>query len=229
MKRKTIIKLAILALAIALIIIFRDYLNVDAFLSLMESIRSNPFAPVVFVLIYSVSVTLIVPAVALTLLSVPLFGFWGGLLLTIIGSNIGCHLSYFIGKSLGEETINKFIKSGSFIEKAKKSATKNGFVFMMYARLIPLFPFAAVNYLSAIIGIKYKDYALATLIGMLPGSVVYIYLAYTATNISENPLGIIVSIAILVVFTLVLTLVKKRTDKKEQAEEKTSAIPTEKA
>ncbi len=215
MKTKTIVKICIVLFIIILIFLFRDYINIQAMLDMLDNVKNNRYAPLIFVLIYAISVTLIVPAGALTLISAPLFGFWYGLLLTIIGSNLGCHLSYLLGKLLGEDFVKKFIKSGSFIAKAKDKATANGFIFMMYARLIPLFPFAAVNYLSAIIGIKYKHYTIATFIGMIPGSFVYVYLGYSASNISENPLGLAVSISVLVLFTLAVTFIKKRADKKE--------------
>ncbi len=215
MKKKTMIKIGILVLIIVLVFMFRDYLDVDRMTNMLNSLRNNPFAPVIYVLIYSVAVTFIVPAGALTLLSAPLFGFWGGLIVTTIGANLGCHMSFWLGRLLGEDAVRKLIKSGSFIEKASTQVQKNGFVFMMYIRLIPLFPFAAVNYLSAIIGVKYRDYTIATFLGMLPGSVVYVYLAHSATNVADNPLGVVVSIAVLVVFTLIVTLVKKKTDQRE--------------
>ncbi len=214
MKSKTIVKISILAVVVISIFIFRDYINLDSMLEIVNSLKDNPLAPVVYVLIYGISVTLMIPASALTLLSAPLFGFWNGLIVTTIGANLGCHLSYWIGKFLGEDVIKKYIKSGSFIEKATTQVEKNGFIFMMYARLIPLFPFAAVNYLSAIIGTRYRDYTIATFFGMLPGSVVYVYLGYSASTIEENPLGIVVSIAAFVIFTVAVTLVKKRNDKK---------------
>ncbi len=215
MKAKTVLKICIVLAAAILIFLFRDYINVQAMLEMINDVQNNSFAPVIFILVYAVSVTLIIPASALTLISAPLFGFWYGLLLTIIGSNLGCHLSYWLGKLLGEDIVKKFVKSGSFVSKAKDMATKNGFIFMMYARLIPLFPFAGVNYLSAIIGMKYKHYTVATFFGMLPGSFVYVYLGYSASNISDNPLGLVVSIIILILFTVAVTLIKKRSDKKE--------------
>ncbi len=204
---KYIIAIAVIA---ALLIIFRDYLTAEQMSAFMQSVRTHPLAPIIFIGIYAVSVTLIVPATALTLLSGPLFGFWWGVVYTTIGANIGCHLSYFIAKALGRDVVTKFVKSGSFLDNAQKSAQKNGFEFMMYARLIPLFPFAAVNYLSGIIGIKYKHYTIATLIGMIPGSAVYVYLGYSASNVKDNPWGLILSIAVLILFTVIMMLVKKK-------------------
>ncbi len=210
------IKLAILGVVIVLVFVFRDYLNIDSLLNVIEAVQENRYAPILFVVIYAVAVTFMIPASALTLISGPIFGFWGGLVLTIIGSNIGCHLSYNAAKVIGKDAVGKLVKSGSFIENAQERAKKNGFIFMMYARLIPIFPFAVVNYLSGIIGIKYKDYTIATFLGMIPGSAVYVYLGYSAANIKENPLGIIVSITVLILFTVVVTIIKKRGSQKSE-------------
>ncbi len=109
---KIIIVLVVLA---ALIIVFWDYLNIETLLLIVEGIRGNPWSPVIFVAIYAVAVTFMVPASALTLLSGPLFGFWWGLLLTVIGSNLGCHISYFLAKLVGKDFVAKFIKPGSFL------------------------------------------------------------------------------------------------------------------
>ncbi len=213
MKKNTIIKIAIILVILITLFIFRDYINVESFLSLIETIRENPFAPLIFVLIYALAVTVAIPASAFTLLAGSVFGFWWGVILTVIASNLGCHLSYWLAKFLGKDTIMRLVKKGSFIDSATEKATKNGFVFMMYARLIPLFPFVAVNYLSGILGIKYIHYTIATVLGMLPGTCVYVYLGYSATNIKDNPLGLVVSIVVLVLFTLIVTIIGKRKSK----------------
>ncbi len=216
---KKIIVIALIVIVAALLFYFRDIINVDAMLEFLESVKASPYAPIIFVALYAISVTFLFPASAFTLISGPFFGFWWGLVLTVIASNIGCHMSYFLAKFLGEDFITKRLKSGSFLDAAAKQAQKNGFIFIMYARLIPVFPFGAVNYLSGVIGIKYIHYAIATFFGMLPGTFVYVYLGHSAANIKDNPLAFVVSIVILVVFTAAVLYVKKRNDKKEQAVE----------
>ncbi len=203
----------ILSIIILILFLFRNYLNIDTLLVLVNRFTDHPLAPLIFILIYAVSVTFVVPAAALTLVSGPLFGLVGGVIVTTIGANLGCHISYFLAKILGKDVITKYIKGGSFVEKARESATKNGFEFMMYARLIPLFPFAGVNYLSGIIGIRYLHYSIATFVGMLPGTIIYVYLGYSASNIGDNPIGLILSILLLVLFTVIMTIVKKRRGK----------------
>ncbi len=202
-------KILVAIIFVVVVILLKDYISIDAILSFIESIRANQLAPFIFVVIYAFAVTIAIPAVAFTLLAGSIFGFWWGMLLVIIASNIGCHLSYWIAKLLGKDFVLRFIKEGSFLESATKKAKDNGFIFMMYARLIPLFPFVAVNYLSGIIDIKYRHYAIATLIGMIPGTAVYTYLGYSASSIQDNPLGIVVSIAILALFTIIVTVVQK--------------------
>ncbi len=231
--KKYIIIIAIVAIIATLLIVFWDYLNIESLLAIVEGIRGNPWSPVIFVFIYAIAVTFMVPASALTLISAPIFGFWGGLLLTVIGSNLGCQISYFIAKLLGKDFVAKFIRSGSFLDKSQKFAQNNGFIFMMYARLIPIFPFAVVNYFSGIVGIKYRDYTIATVIGMLPGSAVYVYLGYSAADVTNNPIGLIVSIGVLALFTVAMTIIKKkglfeRAQKKSDVDETAqTAVSTE--
>ncbi len=208
------IKIAIVAALIVAAFLLRDYLNIDSLLLFLESIKANPYAPFIFIAAYAVAVVFAVPGSALTILGGTIFGFWWGLVLVVLGSNIGCHLAYFVAKILGKDVITKYFKDGSFIKTATEKAQQNGFVFMMYARLIPLFPFNAINYLSGVLGIKYLSYAVATLIGMIPGTAVYVYLGHTAGNIQDNPLGIVVSIAVLVLFTVVMTVISKLQNKK---------------
>ncbi len=219
MKKKIALIVAILVVAFLL----RDYLNIESLTNFIQSAQQNTFAPFIFIAVYAIAVTFAVPGSALTIISGTIFGFWWGLVLTIIGSNLGCHLSYFVAKFLGKDVITKLFKDGSFIKNATEKAQKNSFVFMMYARLIPLFPFTAVNYLSGVLNIKYTSYTIATLFGMLPGSAVYVYLGYTAGNIQDNPLGLVVSISVLVLFTVVMTLVSKLQKKQPATETQPTA------
>ncbi len=190
----------------------RNQFNLETAGTFVRSIQDNPLAPLIYVLIYIGGVILALPGTALTLLAAPIFGFWQGLFLVVIGSNIGCHLTFWIARWLGGDVIQKFIKSDTFLEKASKQIEKNGLVFMLYVRLIPLFPFNGINYLSGLTNVTYKDYALGSLFGMIPGTVVYVYLSHTAADIQNNPLGIIVSISVLIGFTVLITLIKKKSN-----------------
>ncbi len=57
-----------------------------------------------------------------------------------------------------------------------------------------MFPFNGINYVSGLTNIRYRDYALATFIGMIPGTSVYVYLSATAVDVKNNPIALIISI-----------------------------------
>lgn len=212
------IKIGIILLLLLGVWFFREQIQIDVLLETVQSKAEEPWTPVLFILVYAVATTIGVPAAILTIAAAPIFGFWLGLLYVILGSNIGCQISYFVAKKMGKDWVLNKLKGISFLETAMKKVEKNPFIFMMYVRLIPLFPFIAVNYISPLLGIKYKTYSVATVLGMLPGTTVYVYLGYTASNIKDNPMGLVVSIGVLVIFTIIVSIIGKKKDEKKNDE-----------
>ncbi len=201
-------------LIVSIVFIGRKYVDVNAILTFIEEQSNQWYAPILFITIYAVVATFGVSAAAFTLLSAPIFGFANGLLYTIIASNLCCLFSYVIARFMGKDWVLNKMRNISFLESVATKIEKNPFIFLMYMRLIPIFPFALVNYVSAMLGIKYKTYAIATLLGMLPGSIVYVYLGYSAANVQNNPIGLIVSLSILVLFSVIVALVQRKNQKR---------------
>ncbi len=217
---KKFIPLIIIAALILVVILtpLRNYFTPEFVTGLITNIQGSPLSYLIFCLLYIVAVILVVPGLPLTLLAAPLFGFWQGLLLVVIASNIGCTITFFISRFAGKNFVMKIIKSGSILDKANKQMEKNGFLYMLYLRAIPLFPFNIVNYVPGLTSVSYPKYALATFIGMLPGSAIYVYASFTAADLQNNPWGLIISISILVLFTVVTLLISKHNSKKEKSE-----------
>ena len=205
-------KLLILVVIIAIIFLtpIRRYLNIDQLSEWLYAIREQPFSGLIYGAIYVAGVVLFLPGLALTTLAGVLFGFLKGSIIVVIASNIGVHLSFLIARYIGRDFVMKFIKEDSFVDKMSSKMVDNGFLVMLYLRLIPLFPFNVINYASGLTPIKYRDYAIASFIGMLPGTLVYVYLAASASNIKDNPWGLVISIAVLVAFTLGMKLLNKK-------------------
>ncbi len=211
-------KLLILIAIIAAVFLtpIRDYLNIDKLSERLFSIREQPFSEVIYGFIYVIGVIFVVPGAALTALAGVLFGFVKGSIIVVIASNIGCHITFLLARYLGGNFIQKRIKEDSFVDKMSEKMTDNGFLVMLYMRLLPIFPFNVINYASGLTPIKYKDYAIATFIGMLPGTLVYVYLAASATNIKDNPIGLVISVAVLILFTIGVKILNKRQGSKLQ-------------
>lgn len=205
---KIILLIAVLALIFLTPI--RSYLDIEQLSDWLFSIKEQPFSGVIYGAIYVAGVILFIPGLALTTLAGVLFGFVKGSLIVVVASNIGVQIAFLISRYIGRGFVEKFIKEDSFVDKMSTKMEKNGFMVMLYLRLLPVFPFNVINYASGLTPVKYRDYALASVIGMLPGTLVYVYLAASAANIKNNPWGLAISIAVLILFTLGMKLLNKK-------------------
>jgi uncharacterized membrane protein YdjX (TVP38/TMEM64 family) len=202
----------ILFLGIIAILLFsplKNMINTGYLSEQLSAIKGTPYAPLIYVIVYIIGVVAALPGIVLTALSGPLFGFWKGAILVIIGSNLGCQLTFFISRYMGRDFIGRFIKDESFADKISKKIEQNGLLVMLYLRLLPIFPFNGVNYLSGLTNIKHSHYTLATFVGMLPGTLVYVYLSATVAEVKTNPMGVVISVGLLIVFTIITAVLKK--------------------
>jgi len=188
----------------------RKIINIAKFTDIVNSIKDTPYAPYIYILIYVIGVIFAVPGFALTIIAGPLFGFWQGALLVIIASNLGCHITFFISRFMGQGFVSKMIKEDSIADKLSRKIEENGFLVMLYIRLLPIFPFNIVNYVCGLTSIKYRSYAIATIIGMLPGTLVYVYLSVSAVEVKDNPWALIIAIGLVVLLTIGTAIWKKK-------------------
>lgn len=209
---RTIIFFGVIAVIVLVVLLtpLRQYLSIDSLKAFVESARESVWAPLIYIAIYVVAVIFAVPGFALTILAGPIFGLWMGTLLVIIASNIGTQITFWISRLAGRDFVAKIIKNDSFVDKVSNKFEKNDFLVMLYMRLIPVFPFNVINYLSGLTPVRYKSYTLATFLGMIPGSFIYVYLSTSVANVRGNPLGIIVPIVLLVLLTVGTIIVKKK-------------------
>ncbi len=216
---KKFIPLIIVALILSVIFLspIKNYLNAKTLESFIVSIQNSPYAALIFIGLYILAVVFLVPGLALTLLAAPIFGLFNGILYVVIASNIACSLTFIISRILGKDFVLKIFKGNKLFESVNSKIEKNGFIYMLYLRLIPIFPFNLINYTAGLTSIKYTHYAVANFFGMLPGTAIYCYAAYTATDIKDNPLGIIISILILILFTVGTSIISKKQTRKENA------------
>lgn len=208
-KNKKII-IGILVVAVIAYVAFSGIIDINEIVAYIKGIGEHPLAPIIFIGFYTFGVVFALPGLPLTLLAGTIFGVWYGTLYVVIAANLGCQITFFISRYIGKDFVERFIKADSFIAKISKQVEKNGMLIMLYLRLIPLFPFNLINYAMGLTPVSYKDYTLANLFGMLPGTFLYVYLSAAALDIKDNPLGIIVPIVLLVLFTVVISYVKKK-------------------
>lgn len=140
--------------------------------ALRDYIQSfGKLAALVYIIAYALNTISIVPPIAaLSLTAGFAFGTIFGALYLMIGAMIGITATFLISRYFGRNLIEKMLK-GKFMELDEKLA-KNGFMTILFFRVIPLVPYEALNYAGGLSRIKFKDYFLATFLGLIPGVVV---------------------------------------------------------
>jgi uncharacterized membrane protein YdjX (TVP38/TMEM64 family) len=148
-----------------------DYLSVEGVGLAIDWLRGSSAAPLVYIAIYAVATALAVPGSILTLAGGAMFGVAWGTLYTTIGANIGANAAFGIARFLGRDAVERL--AGARLESLDKATENHGFRGLLTLRLIPAVPFNALNFGSGLTAISWSTYALATVIGIFPGTLVY--------------------------------------------------------
>ena len=192
-----------------------DYLTREGIGQGIDWLRGNPWAPVIFVGIYATATALAVPGTILTLAGGAVFGFFWGTLYNFIAANIGANAAFIIARSLGGDAVRRLIgKDSKVLNKLDGIVQRHGFRGLLTLRLIPLVPFNALNFGSGLMRLKWRDYAIATLVGILPGTAIYTFFADALLQGSQEAsrdalVRLILAGALLVLLSFLPTILKK--------------------
>lgn len=133
--------------------------------------ESGVAGPIVYVAIYGVLTVLLFPGAVLTAVGGALFGAVPATALTVIGATIGATAAFAIGRRLGREQVERI--AGRGIGAVDSWLERRGFLAVLYLRLIPVIPFAPLNYAAGVTGVGRRDYVVGTAIGIVPGAFAY--------------------------------------------------------
>jgi len=143
------------------------------------------WAPIAFISLYAISVIFFVPGSVLTAASGTLFGvFWGSVYVSI-ASVLGATLAFLVGRYLARRWVEKKISGNETFESIDGAVAKEGWKIVGLTRLSPVFPFTLLNYAYGITRVKLSHYVLASWIGMMPGTFLYVYLGSLGKAASE--------------------------------------------
>lgn len=186
-------------------------------------VASLGFAGVlVFIAGYAIA-ALLLPASILTLGGGATFGPIVGTAAVSVASTTTACLAFWIGRTVARESIQKQMERFPRFKAVERAVAKQGFKIVLLTRLSPAFPFTWQNYAYGVTNVRFRDYALASWIGMLPGTFAYVYLGYAAKTAGEAAASgdaggsvawTIAKVALVVVPALVVTAIIGRTAKK---------------
>lgn len=140
--------------------------------ALRDFIQSfDSLAVIVYILAYALNTISIMPPIAALSLTAGLaFGeVWGAVYL-MTGALLGTSATFMISRYFGRSLVDRMLK-GKF-KTLDDKLEKNGFMTILFFRVVPLVPYEILNYAGGLSRIKFKDYFLATLLGLIPGVVI---------------------------------------------------------
>ena len=183
LKIKDFIPVIFLLILLLWIILVQLKINEDNIVSqvyelLVQTTRENfTSAIIIYSIVYFVCVSLSVPVASyLTLIGGAIFN-WIALPLVVLSATFGAIVIFLLSRGILANYFSKKIK-GNF-ENLKIGFRKNNFFYILFLRLVPFAPFFVINILAGIMNMRTIPYSFATLIGILPGTSIYVWTGIT--------------------------------------------------
>jgi uncharacterized membrane protein YdjX (TVP38/TMEM64 family)/rhodanese-related sulfurtransferase len=198
----------VLIAGIVAAVVFRDHLDASALQQWMQG--AGAAGPIVFMFVYALATVLILPGSVLTLAGGALFGPVFGTLYNLTGATMGATLAFLVARYLASEWVER--KTGGRLKQLKEGVEGEGWRFVAFVRLVPLFPFNLLNYALGLTRIKFWHYVIASYICMLPGAMAYTYLGYAGSEAIAGNEGLIqkglLALALLATVAFIPRLIK---------------------
>lgn len=191
MRDRAAIRAALLAGAAIVLILAAVLLPVrDGMTALLEWVSDRgAWTAALLGLAWVPAAILLVPGSVLTLGTGFLLGLGWGIAVVSAGSTLGATAAFLVGRRLGRDWVRKRIGSRDVFRGVDQAIAGEGFKVVLLLRLSPLIPYNALNYALALTGVRLRDYVLGSWIGMLPGTVLYVWLGAGARSIATVVTG----------------------------------------
>ncbi|GEN47106.1 TVP38/TMEM64 family protein [Alkalibacillus haloalkaliphilus] len=200
MERLTIGKWAILVV----IVISVFLINQRAFNISPEDIRNLIYtagwlAPVVYIFLYALRPLVLFPASIFSIVAGLAFGVYLGVIFALIGATLSAILAFVVANRFGEKAV-RFHKKGK-TEYYRQKFEEKGFLYILMLRLIPVINFDLISYTAGLAKVKLADFVKATIVGIIPGTVVYSLVG--ASLVDGNVMTIIGTVTLFVIVIVI--------------------------
>lgn len=140
----------------------------------------GPWAGTVFVLLYAAASVLLLPVWILTVAAGAVFGVARGSILVLFGATLGAMAAFALARTGLRKSVRRWARAYPDFDKLDHAIAARGGWIVFLVRLSPVFPFVYVNYLFGLTAIPAATYAVTTILGMIPATIVYVALGASA-------------------------------------------------
>jgi phosphatidylserine/phosphatidylglycerophosphate/cardiolipin synthase-like enzyme/uncharacterized membrane protein YdjX (TVP38/TMEM64 family) len=144
-----------------------EWLALERLVDLGTSISDEPWAPIAVLLAFVGAGLVAFPLLVLIAVTALVFGPWLGPVYTLVGATASAALTFGIGRRLGRETVRRL--AGTRVNDLSRRLAKRGLLAIAFVRMLPIAPFSIVNVVAGASPIRWSDFLLGTIVGLLPG------------------------------------------------------------
>jgi len=182
---------AVLVVAVVAFLLYRTGTDL---LDVRTAVRAaGLWAPLLFVLLQGMVTVTPVPRTVFTVAAGVLFGGIGGVLLAVAGTSLAAAVAFWLARLLGGRFIRRHTDH-RVMTWLRARLDRSGLLAMVSLRLIPAVPFSAMNYASALAGVRFAPYLIGTVLGVLPGTIGVVILGDAAVGGNPHPAMLLVSV-----------------------------------
>ena len=142
------------------------------------------WAPIVYILLYTIGTLLILPSTPLNLTGGAIFGSWWGTLWTTVAAIVAAIVAFAFTRTVGRELIAQ--KLAGRWEAIDGEMRQGGLFYMFAIRLLPIIPYGLVNFAAGLTSIRFQDYLIGTILGTLPGVLPFVMMGSGLQALSEG-------------------------------------------
>jgi uncharacterized membrane protein YdjX (TVP38/TMEM64 family) len=172
--------------------------------------KMGVWAPILYILIYSIATICILPSTPLNLSGGAIFGSVWGTVWTSIAAILAAVLSFAFSRSIGRNFVEK--KLAGKWQSIDREMHQGGFFYMFAIRLLPLIPYGMVNFAAGLTSIRFRDYFLGTFLGTVPGILPFVMMGAGLTALKQGDvLPLLVALALIGMLVGTATWYRRRT------------------
>tara|TARA_R110002110_G_scaffold91264_2_gene237450 strand:- start:70665 stop:72788 length:2124 start_codon:yes stop_codon:yes gene_type:complete len=179
-----------------------DWLSMDRVEAAAQWIEDSPFTPLLVLLAYVLGSIVVLPVTLMIIATVTVFGPWWGFVYAMVGAQLAAMVTYGIGHMIGGDAISRI--AGSQLNSVRRALSRRGIATVVTLRIVPVAPFTVINLIAGISEIRFRDFAIGSLLGLLPGVTSIAFLADRIAASVRDPSA--TSIAILAVAVVAVGL-----------------------